>query len=136
MREHVADLASLRLTARDEGYDERRNGVRRAVLVQLLVVDRVGRLHRADSEPVHVEIVLRVDEAYVHSAHRSYLATRRSSDAPSRCGSGTRRTCSGAASPRNCATSRGPCRSLRCPAFAPAQSSPASSATTLKLPQH
>lgn len=44
-------------------YDERRHRVGRAVLIELLIVDGVGRFHSADSKPVHVEIVLRVHEA-------------------------------------------------------------------------
>lgn len=44
-------------------YDERRHRVGSAVLVQLLVEDGVRRLHRAQTVSVHVEIVLRVDEA-------------------------------------------------------------------------
>lgn len=44
-------------------YDERRHRVGRAVLIELLIVDGVGRFHGADSKPVHVEIVLRVHEA-------------------------------------------------------------------------
>lgn len=44
-------------------YDERRNRLRNAGLVELLVEDRVRRLHRRDAVSVHVEVVLRVDEA-------------------------------------------------------------------------
>ena len=47
----------------DFPYDERRHRVGRAVLIELLIVDGVGRFHSADSKPVHVEIVLRVHEA-------------------------------------------------------------------------
>ena len=61
--EHVAHLASLPVTSLLGSYDEGGHGVGGAVLVQRLVVDGVRRLHGADAEAVHVEIVLRVDEA-------------------------------------------------------------------------
>ena len=61
--EHVAHLASLPITPLRSGYDERGHRVGRAELVESLVVDGVRRLHGADAEAIHIEVVLRVDEA-------------------------------------------------------------------------
>lgn len=58
-------------------YDERRHRVGRAVLIELLIVDGVGRFHGADSKPVHVEIVLRVHEACGSSLLPLSLTRRR-----------------------------------------------------------
>ena len=66
------------------GYDERGHRVGSAVLVQLLVEDGVRRLHRAQTVAVHVEVVLRVDEAYVPGVSHVYRETRRRRDAPRR----------------------------------------------------
>lgn len=70
-RQHVAHLTSLPLTLLNHAHDERGNCLGHALLVQLVVVDRVRRLHRAQTEVVHVEVVLRVDEAYGERAREA-----------------------------------------------------------------
>ena len=67
-----------------QDYDERGNRVGSALLVQLLVEDGVRRLQRAQTVAVHVEVVLRVDEAYVPAVSHVYRETRRRRDAPRR----------------------------------------------------
>lgn len=62
-RQHVAHLASLGVTPTIRGHDEGGHGLRHARLVQLVIVDGVRGLHRAQTELVHVKVILRVDEA-------------------------------------------------------------------------
>ena len=48
-------------------YNEGRNSIRSAILVQLFIENSVGGLHCTDSMTVHVEVILRVDETYLLS---------------------------------------------------------------------
>ena len=45
-------------------YDEGRNSIGSAILVEFLVKNSVGGLHRTNSMAIHVEIILGVDKAY------------------------------------------------------------------------
>lgn len=45
-------------------YNEGRNSIGRAILVEFLIENGIRGLHRTNSMAIHVEIILRVDETY------------------------------------------------------------------------